>query len=91
MYFVAGAYLVIFLFAYGYLAWNIIVDGIMTGQLTLFAGLFIFIIGGLFILLFQAIVTPLFTPLAWLAEGLWWLMKKAWHGIHNVISHRTQA
>ncbi|HHR4769120.1 TPA: hypothetical protein ACS55J_000676 [Salmonella enterica] len=88
MYLVAGIYIVAVLSAYGYLAWHIIVDGIMTGQLTLVVGFIIFCIGALFIFLLQAMVTPLMYPLAYIAEIIWWLTKKAWHGI---IRRRTHA
>ncbi|EAA9290258.1 TPA_asm: hypothetical protein G0G78_02810 [Salmonella enterica] len=88
MFFVIGVYIIAVLSAYGYLAWLIVVDGIMTGQLTFVVGFIIFFIGALFIFLVQAMVTPLMYPLAYIAEGIWWLMKKAWHGI---IRRRTHA
>lgn len=91
MYFVIGIYIIAALSAYGYVAWYVVTEFILSGQTGIFGGFVFFIIGALAVFFIQAMVTPLMYPLAIVAEGLWWLIKKAWHGIHDVISHRTQA
>ncbi|EGR7980902.1 hypothetical protein I4Z10_002528 [Salmonella enterica subsp. enterica serovar Infantis] len=88
MFFVIGVYIIAVLSAYGYVAWYVITEFILTGQTGIFGGFVFFIIGALAVFLIQAMVTPLMYPLAYIAEGIWWLMKKAWHGI---IRRRTHA
>lgn len=88
MYFVIGVYIIAALSAYGYVAWYVVTEFILTGQTGIFGGFVFFIIGALAVFLIQAMVTPLMHPLAYIAEGIWWLMKKAWHGI---IRRRTHA
>ncbi|EDA8690963.1 hypothetical protein A4L51_20155 [Salmonella enterica subsp. enterica serovar Newport] len=88
MYFVIGVYIIAALSAYGYVAWYVVTEFILTGQTGIFGGFVFFIIGALAVFLIQAMVTPLMYPLAYIAEGIWWLMKKAWHGI---IRRRTHA
>ncbi|ECP4387238.1 TPA: hypothetical protein G9E81_003082 [Salmonella enterica] len=88
MFFVIGVYIIAVLSAYGYVAWYVITEFILTGQTGIFGGFVFFIIGGLAVFFIQAMVTPLMYPLAYIAEGIWWLMKKAWHGI---IRRRTHA
>ncbi|EMQ7975074.1 hypothetical protein WIH50_001085, partial [Salmonella enterica] len=74
--------------AYGYVAWYVVTEFVLTGQTGIFGGFVFFIIGALAVFFIQAMVTPLMYPLAYIAEGIWWLMKKAWHGI---IRRRTHA
>lgn len=88
MYFVIGVYIIATLSAYGYVAWYVVTEFILTGQTGIFGGFVFFIIGALAVFFIQAMVTPLMYPLAYIAEGIWWLMKKAWHGI---IRRRTHA
>lgn len=88
MFFVIGVYIIAVLSAYGYVAWYVITEFILTGQTGIFGGFVFFIIGALAVFFIQAMVTPLMYPLAYIAEGIWWLMKKAWHGI---IRRRTHA
>ncbi|EBH8949603.1 hypothetical protein OD507_000079 [Salmonella enterica] len=88
MFFVIGVYIIAVLSAYGYVAWYVITEFILTGQTGIFGGFVFFIIGALAVFFIQAMVTPLLYPLAYIAEGIWWLMKKAWHGI---IRRRTHA
>ncbi|EBN0775902.1 hypothetical protein QHY35_003961 [Salmonella enterica] len=88
MYFVIGVYIIAVLSAYGYVAWYVVTEFILTGQTGIFGGFVFFIIGALAVFFIQAMVTPLMYPLAYIAEGIWWLMKKAWHGI---IRRRTHA
>ncbi|EDW0700935.1 hypothetical protein KV01_005458 [Salmonella enterica subsp. enterica] len=88
MFFVIGVYIIAALSAYSYVAWYVITEFILTGQTGIFGGFVFFIIGALAVFLIQAMVTPLMYPLAYIAEGIWWLMKKAWHGI---IRRRTHA
>ncbi|HCM1915256.1 TPA: hypothetical protein N3A33_001117 [Salmonella enterica subsp. salamae serovar 28:r:e,n,z15] len=88
MYFVAGVYILAALSAYSYVAWYVVTEFILTGQTGIFGGFVFFIIGALAVFFIQAMVTPLMYPLAYIAEGIWWLMKKAWHGI---IRRRTHA
>ncbi|EEI4451462.1 hypothetical protein G0S15_004989 [Salmonella enterica] len=88
MYFVIGVYIIAALSAYGYVAWYVVTEFILTGQTGIFGGFVFFIIGALAVFFIQAMVTPLMYPLAYIAEGIWWLMKKAWHGI---IRRRTHA
>ncbi|EBF9108767.1 TPA: hypothetical protein ACVYOK_000731 [Salmonella enterica] len=88
MYFVIGVYIIAALSAYGYVAWYVVTEFILTGQTGIFGGFVFFIIGALAVFFIQAMVTPLIYPLAYIAEGIWWLMKKAWHGI---IRRRTHA
>lgn len=88
MYFVAGVYILATLSAYGYVAWYVITEFVLSGQTGIPGGIAFFIIGALAVFLIQAMVTPLIYPLAYIAEGIWWLMKKAWHGI---IRRRTHA
>ncbi|EIX3165002.1 hypothetical protein MKB28_005137 [Salmonella enterica] len=88
MFFVIGVYIIAVLSAYGYVAWYVVTEFILSGQTGIFGGFVFFIIGALAVFLIQAMVTPLMYPLAYIAEGIWWLMKKAWHGI---IRRRTHA
>ncbi|EJI5073146.1 hypothetical protein NA256_15940 [Salmonella sp. NW805] len=88
MYFVVGVYILAALSAYGYVAWYVVTEFILSGQTGIFGGFVFFIIGALAVFFIQAMVTPLIYPLAYIAEGIWWLMKKAWHGI---IRRRTHA
>lgn len=88
MFFVIGVYIIAALSAYGYVAWYVITEFILSGQTGIFGGFVFFIIGALAVFFIQAMVTPLIYPLAYIAEGIWWLMKKAWHGI---IRRRTHA
>ncbi|EBX7641397.1 hypothetical protein DS648_14085 [Salmonella enterica subsp. enterica serovar Saintpaul] len=88
MFFVIGVYIIAALSAYSYVAWYVITEFILTGQTGIFGGFVFFIIGALAVFFIQAMVTPLMYPLAYIAEGIWWLMKKAWHGI---IRRRTHA
>ncbi|ECW0050660.1 hypothetical protein F3P81_14070 [Salmonella enterica subsp. enterica] len=88
MYFVAGVYILAALSAYGYVAWYVVTEFILSGQTGIFGGFVFFIIGALAVFFIQAMVTPLMYPLAYIAEGIWWLMKKAWRGI---IRRRTHA
>lgn len=88
MFFVAGVYIIAVLSAYGYVAWYVVTEFILSGQTGIFGGFVLFIIGALAVFFIQAMVTPLMYPLAYIAEGIWWLMKKAWHGI---IRRRTHA
>ncbi|EJU5352855.1 hypothetical protein N4X81_004351 [Salmonella enterica] len=88
MYFVIGVYIIAALSAYGYVAWYVVTEFILSGQTGVFGGFVFFIIGALAVFFIQAMVTPLIYPLAYIAEGIWWLMKKAWHGI---IRRRTHA
>ncbi|EGC4948662.1 hypothetical protein AB9P26_004818 [Salmonella enterica] len=88
MFFVIGVYIIAVLSAYGYVAWYVVTEFILTGQTGIFGGFVFFIIGALAVFFIQAMVTPLMYPLAYIAEGIWWLMKKAWHGI---IRRRTHA
>ncbi|ELZ2375809.1 hypothetical protein TG244_003039 [Salmonella enterica] len=88
MYLVIGVYIIAALSAYGYVAWYVVTEFILSGQTGIFGGFVFFIIGALAVFLIQAMVTPLMYPLAYIAEGIWWLMKKAWHGI---IRRRTHA
>ncbi|ECP1315017.1 hypothetical protein FYQ77_14845 [Salmonella enterica] len=88
MYFVIGVYIIAALSAYGYVAWYVVTEFILSGQTGIFGGFVLFIIGALAVFFIQAMVTPLMYPLAYIAEGIWWLMKKAWHGI---IRRRTHA
>ncbi|EBN1942730.1 hypothetical protein DLP28_23775 [Salmonella enterica] len=88
MYFVIGVYIIAALSAYSYVAWYVVTEFILTGQTGIFGGFVFFIIGALAVFFIQAMVTPLMYPLAYIAEGIWWLMKKAWHGI---IRRRTHA
>ncbi|EAO6203660.1 hypothetical protein PPQ31_001227 [Salmonella enterica] len=88
MYFVIGVYIIAALSAYGYVAWYVVTEFILSGQTGIFGGFVFFIIGALAVFFIQAMVTPLIYPLAYIAEGIWWLMKKAWHGI---IRRRTHA
>ncbi|ECD7242558.1 hypothetical protein LVO39_001991 [Salmonella enterica] len=88
MYFVIGVYIIAALSAYGYVAWYVVTEFILSGQTGIFGGFVFFIIGALAVFFIQAMVTPLMYPLAYIAEGIWWLMKKAWHGI---IRRRTHA
>ncbi|EDN2204913.1 hypothetical protein GHX08_17440 [Salmonella enterica] len=88
MFFVIGVYIIAALSAYSYVAWYVVTEFILTGQTGIFGGFVFFIIGALAVFFIQAMVTPLMYPLAYIAEGIWWLMKKAWHGI---ILRRTHA
>ncbi|EAM4263967.1 hypothetical protein EAP05_15750 [Salmonella enterica] len=88
MFFVIGVYIIAVLSAYGYVAWYVVTEFILSGQTGIFGGFVFFIIGALAVFFIQAMVTPLMYPLAYIAEGIWWLMKKAWHGI---IRRRTHA
>ncbi|EOF5623379.1 hypothetical protein ACK1QV_001627 [Salmonella enterica] len=88
MFFVIGVYIIAALSAYGYVAWYVVTEFILSGQTGIFGGFVFFIIGALAVFFIQAMVTPLMYPLAYIAEGIWWLMKKAWHGI---IRRRTHA
>ncbi|EAC0789303.1 hypothetical protein G3601_002858 [Salmonella enterica] len=88
MFFVIGVYIIAVLSAYGYVAWYVVTEFVLTGQTGIFGGFVFFIIGALAVFFIQAMVTPLMYPLAYIAEGIWWLMKKAWHGI---IRRRTHA
>lgn len=88
MYLVIGVYIIAALSAYGYVAWYVITEFILSGQTGIFGGFVFFIIGALAVFFIQAMVTPLIYSLAYIAEGIWWLMKKAWHGI---IRRRTHA
>ncbi|EDT3088686.1 hypothetical protein XS16_005158 [Salmonella enterica subsp. enterica serovar Newport] len=88
MYFVIGVYIIAALSAYGYVAWYVVTEFILSGQAGIFGGFVFFIIGALAVFFIQAMVTPLMYPLAYIVEGIWWLMKKAWYGI---IRRRTHA
>ncbi|ECY3258480.1 hypothetical protein VQZ12_002438 [Salmonella enterica] len=88
MFFVIGVYIIAVLSAYGCVAWYVITEFVLSGQTGIFGGFVFFIIGALAVFFIQAMVTPLMYPLAYIAEGIWWLMKKAWHGI---IRRRTHA
>ncbi|EGY4702761.1 hypothetical protein MX201_004056 [Salmonella enterica] len=88
MFFVAGVYIIAALSAYSYVAWYVVTEFVLSGQTGIFGGFVFFIIGALAVFFIQAMVTPLLYPLAYIAEGIWWLMKKAWHGI---IRRRTHA
>ncbi|EKO1025291.1 hypothetical protein PX617_005567 [Salmonella enterica subsp. enterica] len=88
MFFVIGVYIIAVLSAYGYVAWYVVTEFVLSGQTGIFGGFVFFIIGALAVFFIQAMVTPLMYPLAYIAEGIWWLMKKAWHGI---IRRRTHA
>lgn len=87
MFFVIGVYIIAVLSAYGYVAWYVVTEFILTGQTGIFGGFVFFIIGALAVFFIQAMVTPLMYPLAYIAEGIWWLMKKAWHGIIRRRAH----
>ncbi|EGW3281017.1 hypothetical protein CIT13_20145 [Salmonella enterica] len=88
MFFVIGVYIIAVLSAYGYVTWYVVTEFILSGQTGIFGGFVFFIIGALAVFFIQAMVTPLMYPLAYIAEGIWWLIKKAWHGI---IRRRTHA
>ncbi|ELC8786571.1 hypothetical protein RJV04_000833 [Salmonella enterica] len=87
MYLVIGVYILAALSAYGYVAWYVITEFFLSGQTGFLGGIAFFIIGALFVFFIQAMVTPLMYPLAYIAEGIWWLMKKAWHGITHRRTH----